>query len=229
MNTNAMTWYDSSGNTVLLRYVPPKSRVLDIGCATGRRGAWLREHLGCRVVGVEFNPEMAEIARSRCDGVHLANLEELPELPEADASFDVLIFGDVLEHLRNPEQVLRYLQRYLSRDGRVLISLPNFLFLFVRIKVVLGLFRYTEYGILDKTHLRFFTKDTAGELVRDCGLTVLAWDYMPPEYGPWRVFPSPVRRMLAHGWPSLFAFQFVLNCARNADDESRAESGGRNA
>ncbi len=228
MNTTSLTWYDSSGNTVLLRYVPPKSRVLDVGCATGRRGAWLREHRGCQVVGVDYNPEMVEIARTRCDAVHLANLEDLPELPEADASFDVLVFGDVLEHLRNPEQVLRYLQRYLRRDGRVLISLPNFLFLFVRIKVVLGLFRYTEYGILDKTHLRFFTKITAGELARDCGLSVVARDYMPPEYGPWRVFPPAVRRMLAHGWPSLFAFQFVLNCARVADDKSRAESGGRN-
>lgn len=221
MNANSLTWYDSSGNTVLLRYVPPKSRVLDIGCATGRRGAWLREHLQCQVVGVEFNPEMAEIARTRCDDVHVADLEDLPELPEPDASFDVLIFGDVLEHLRNPDQVLRYLQRYLSRDGCVLISLPNFLFLFVRIKVVLGLFRYTEYGILDKTHLRFFTKATAGELARDCDLTVRTWDYMPPEYGPWRIFPPAVRRLLAHGWPSLFAFQFVLDCVRSGDSGPR--------
>lgn len=217
MDTNSLTWYDSGGNTVLLRYVPPGSRVLDVGCATGRRCAWLREHLQCRAVGVEYNPEMVEAARSRCDDVHLANLEELPELPQADASFDVLIFGDVLEHLRNPEQVLTYLQRYLTPGGRILISLPNFLFLFVRIKVVLGLFRYTEYGILDKTHLRFYTKVTAGELARDCGLAVRNWDYMPPEYGPWRVFPAMVRRMLVHAWPSLFAFQFVLNCSRPAD------------
>ena len=220
MGTASLTWYDSGGNTVLLRYVPPGSRVLDIGCATGRRGAWLREHLQCRVVGVEYNPEMVEVARTRCDEVHQANLEELPELPQPDGSFDVLIFGDVLEHLRNPEQVLTYLQRYLSRGGRVLISLPNFLFLFVRIKVVLGMFRYTEYGILDKTHLRFYTKVTAGELAENCGLVVRAWDYMPPEYGPWRIFPPAVRRMLSLGWPSLFAFQFVLNCARPADGES---------
>lgn len=214
MAASSLTWYDSSGNTVLLRYVPPGARVLDVGCATGRRCAWLREHLQCQAVGVEYNPEMVEAARGRCDGVHLANLEDLPELPEPDSSFDVLIFGDVLEHLRNPEQVLTHLQRYLKPGGRVLISLPNFLFLFIRIKVVLGLFRYTEYGILDKTHLRFYTKVTAGELAQDCGLTVRNWDYMPPEYGPWRVFPPVIRRMLAHGWPSLFAFQFVLDCVR---------------
>ena len=217
MDTASLTWYDSGGNTVLLRYVPAGSRVLDIGCATGRRGEWLRKHLQCQVVGVEYNPEMVEVARTRCNEVHQANLEDLPELPQPDGSFDVLIFGDVLEHLRNPEQVLTYLQRYLSRGGRVLISLPNFLFLFVRIKVVLGIFRYTEYGILDKTHLRFYTKVTAGELAENCGLIVRTRDYMPPEYGPWRIFPPAVRRMLSHGWPSLFAFQFVLNCVRATD------------
>lgn len=215
----AATWYDSDGNTKLLRFVPSGSRVLDIGCATGRRGAWLREHSQCQVVGVEIDPSMVAAARPRCDDVHQADIEDLPALPYPDESFDILIFGDVLEHLKDPERVLVYLQRYLRPGGRVLISLPNFLFLFVRIKVVLGLFRYTEYGILDKTHLHFYTRVTAGELAENCGLAVRVWDYMPPGYGPWRMIPASVRNVAARVWPSLFAFQFVMNCARREHRE----------
>ena len=88
-------------------------------------------------------------------------------------------FGDVLEHLKNPERALVHLLTYLSPDGIAVISIPNFVYFTVRLKVLLGLFRYADWGILDRTHLHFYTRRTAQEMVEKCGLTVRAWDFRP--------------------------------------------------
>jgi methionine biosynthesis protein MetW len=209
--TSAAPRYDDICNPLIQQFIPAGSKVLDLGCATGVRAAWLREHRKCWVAGVELDPAMAALARDRCDSLQEANLDDLPSLPYPTSHFDVLIFGDVLEHLKYPEQALVHLLSYLSPDGIAVISIPNFVYLSVRLKVLLGRFHYVDWGILDRTHLHFYTRRTAREMVEKCGLSVRTWDFRPPERG---ILPPALLRSVAKVWPSLFAIQFVMVCAR---------------
>jgi methionine biosynthesis protein MetW len=203
--------YDDICNPLVQRFVPAGSKVLDLGCSTGIRAAWLREHRKCWVAGVEVDKAMATVARERCDSLQEADLDDLPLLDYPQSHFDVLVFGDVLEHLKSPERSLVHLLRYLGPEGIAVISIPNFAFLTVRLKVLLGRFRYADWGILDRTHLHFYTRQTAREMVEQCGLTIRAWDFRPPL---WPILPEALRGRIAKIWPSLFAIQFVMVCAR---------------
>jgi len=203
--------YDAICNPLVQEFIPAGSKVLDLGCSTGLRAAWLRVHRKCWVAGVEIDKAMAAVARERCDSLQEADLDDLPLLPYPQSHFDVLVFGDVLEHLKNPERALVHLMRYLGPCGIAVISIPNFVFLSVRLKVLLGRFRYADWGVLDKTHLHFYTQQTAREMVEQCGLTVRKWDFRPPL---WRILPEALRESMAKLRPSLFAIQFVMVCAR---------------
>jgi len=211
--------YDDICNPLVQQFIPAGSKVLDLGCSTGLRAAWLREHNQCWVAGVEIDKAMAALARGRCDSLQEADLDDLPLLPYPQSHFDVLVFGDVLEHLKNPERTLVHLLHYLGPDGIAVISIPNFAFLSVRLKVLLGRFRYSDWGILDKTHLHFCTQQTAREMVTQCGLTVRAWDFRPPL---WQVLPKALRGGLTKMRPSLFAIQFVMVCARTGTSRPEA-------
>ncbi|HEY9141582.1 MAG TPA: class I SAM-dependent methyltransferase [Bryobacteraceae bacterium] len=206
--------YDDICNPLVQQFVPAGSKVLDLGCSTGIRAAWLREHRKCWVAGVEIDKAMAALARERCDSLQEVDLDDLPLLPYPQSHFDVLVFGDVLEHLKNPERVLVHLLQYLGPDGIAVISLPTFAYFGVRLRVLLGRFRYADWGILDRTHLHFYTRQTAREMVEQCGFTVRAWGFRPPL---WPVLPKALRGAMTKVWPSLFAIQFVIVCARPGD------------
>lgn len=151
--------------------------VLDVGCSTGVNGKYLLDKkMAKEVYGIEYNSEMAQNARENGIKIIEGDLnnpqflkEALQELPQ----FDVIIFGDILEHLFSPENVLFDLVNKLKSDGQVLISLPNIshieLFIQVYIK---GTWPKNTRGIFDKTHLRWFTKKDAFNLVEYCGLFV---------------------------------------------------------
>jgi len=153
----------------MLRLTGPNKRVIDFGCATGYL-AQLLSHQGCTVTGVEVNPEAAKVAEQFCEQVVVANLDSvaLEEL-FPDQKFDVAIFGDVLEHLRNPWEVLRKTRQLLQPEGYVVASIPNVAHGTIRLALLQGRFEYTEFGILDNTHLRFFTCKTVETLFRDSG------------------------------------------------------------
>lgn len=158
---------------LLLDLVPPGSSVLDVGCAAGYLGRPLVQR-GCRVWGIEA--DAAAVASGSDAGyqdLRCADLDELAALPW-EQEFDVVLAADVLEHVRFPERVLRMLVGTLGPGGRVVVSLPNVAHLSVRAGLALGRFRYTETGILDRTHLHFYTFATARELVEACGLEVEA-------------------------------------------------------
>ncbi len=214
--TIAALRYDDMGNTMLLPMIPAGKKVLDVGCSTGLRAKWLREHRNCWVAGIEIDPDMAALAAERCNSLQIADLDALPPLPHPDSFFDVLVFGDVLEHLKDPPGLVVQLMKYMRPDGIVVISIPNFVFLDIRLRILFGQFRYTKKGILDGTHLRFYTRRTLREMLEQCGLSVSKWDYTPPWFGVWRVFPGPVRRLMARIWPTLLAGEFVVTCVRAA-------------
>lgn len=162
----------------VLRFVDAGHHVLDIGCATGWQSRQLVER-GCTVVGVEVDPAAAERARRWCQRVVVCDLDVADLAVEiGDERFDVIAAGDVLEHLRDPVGLLRSVAPLLRAGGRVVASIPNVAHGSVRLALLTGAFPYAEAGLLDRTHLRFFTRDSVEELFASSGYTIDALDRM---------------------------------------------------
>ena len=148
-------------------------RVLDVGCGAGALGAALREERGIEVMGLELAADAAARARERLDRVVEADLDGLEDLPFERGGFDAMVFGDVLEHLRDPHRLLRNLRPWLADDGVLVCSIPNV----GHWSVVLPLLThdrwpYADAGLLDRTHVHFFTLAEAELMLRDCGFTL---------------------------------------------------------
>lgn len=166
-------------NVALARAVGRPRTVLDVGCGIGLNGA-VAKAKGARVVGIELDPDRAARARERLDEVLTVDLEtDALERALAGRRFDLILFGDVLEHLRDPGTLLRRLVPHLEDGGHVVVSLPNVAAWTVRLGLLAGRFDYEPSGILDDTHLRFFTRRTAIELVERAGLELLHVDQNP--------------------------------------------------
>lgn len=161
-----------TSHALLVELTGANKRVLDVGCDTGYLGEVLTTH-GCQVAGVEIDERTAGAARERLTEVVVADLESV-ELVDffGPERFDVVIFGDVLEHLRDPLPVLRRARRLLAPGGSVLISTPNVAHGDIRLALLQGRWRYTKLGILDQTHTRFFTKDSLVAFLADAGFVL---------------------------------------------------------
>lgn len=159
---------DNSSLKKMLCLVGENKRVIDFGCATGYFARLLYER-GCEVTGVEVNPKAAKVAENYCKEVIVADLDfvSLNEIlleQTSSEKFDVAIFGDVLEHLRNPWKVLEETRKLLKPQGYVIASIPNIAHGAIRLALLQGNFQYQPLGILDNTHLRFFTRQTVEHL-----------------------------------------------------------------
>jgi methionine biosynthesis protein MetW len=154
--------------------VPPAARrVLDVGCGAGTFGAALKAERGIEVAGVELFAEAAAQAADRLDDVVVANLDDVRELPFAERSFDAMVFGDVLEHLRDPHRLLRMLRRYLADDGTLVCSIPNVKHWSVVFPLLVNdRWEYADAGLLDRTHVHFFTLEEAGRMFQETGFEV---------------------------------------------------------
>ncbi|MEY2333317.1 glycosyltransferase [Acidithiobacillus ferrianus] len=143
----------------IARRIPHGSTVLDVGCAVGVLGQYLTEQQGCNVDGIEGNAEAAEIARPFYRRIMITDLEsaDLRQLLEG-IRYDRIVCADVLEHLRDPGQLLRQFSDLLTPGGKVIISIPNIAHVGVFLELLSGDFRYRDEGLLDRTHLRFFTR-----------------------------------------------------------------------
>jgi len=147
----------------------PPREVLDVGCFCGGSGRWLKEQFpGARVTGIEMLDKAAEVAREAYDEVHVGKFEDV-DISGWHGKFDVIVAADVLEHMYNPWSVLQKLKPLLARGGAIYISLPNIRNLNILIKLAGGEWRYTGAGILDITHIRFFTKAQALEMLKQTG------------------------------------------------------------
>lgn len=199
--------------------------VLEVGPATGAVAKLLKER-GCRVTGIETDPATAQVAeqyfvRMIVGDVERMNLSEV--FPEE--RFDVVIFGDVLEHLAEPQRVLENVSSVLAPGGSVVASIPNVAHASVRLALLGGRFRYTDQGLLDRTHLRFFDKEGVEELFAGAGYAVAEWRRVEvdvfstelalrPQHFPSRLVEAAVSS------PEGLTYQFVVT-ARLADATSR--------
>jgi O-antigen biosynthesis protein len=156
-----------------LGLIAPGKAVLELGPATGRVTRVLKQR-GCRVVAVEQDGNMAANLEPYCSRVIVGDVERL-SLPEAfgEQRFDVILAGDFLEHLAHPLELLQQLKPYLSEDGYVVASIPNIAHGSVRLALLQGKFEYRDIGILDRTHLRFFTLESILRLFCDAGFAVV--------------------------------------------------------
>src|SRR5437879_432853 len=173
INTCKYTCFDAtqeSSHNLLVGLVRPGARVLEFGCATGYMSEVLKTRLGCSVTGIELHPEAAELARRHCERVILGDAEllDFQEVLGNDR-FDFILFADVLEHLREPGAVLRKIRPFLAEGGAILASIPNIAHASVRLSLLCGEFRYRDLGLLDNTHLRFFTRDSIQDLFEEAG------------------------------------------------------------
>lgn len=155
----------------VVRLVGRHKRVLDLGCATGSLAKVLTAR-GCTVVGVERDPEAAELAREHCHAVVVADLAttDLSELAEL-GPFDVVVAADVLEHLVEPARVLRAALGHLADGGYLVTSIPNVAHGSVRLALLAGQFPYADLGLLDHTHLRFYTRESMIDMLVEGGAT----------------------------------------------------------
>jgi 2-polyprenyl-3-methyl-5-hydroxy-6-metoxy-1,4-benzoquinol methylase len=151
------------------------SRVLELGPATGYMTRTFKQR-GCTIVGIELDPEMAAKAEKFTKKMIVGDIDQLDlEAELGEERFDAIVAADVLEHLRDPLKILRELKKFLEPDGSFVISFPNVAHGSVRLSLLSGRFDYQDIGLLDSTHLRFFTRESFEELLDEAelGLAVL--------------------------------------------------------
>jgi glycosyltransferase involved in cell wall biosynthesis/precorrin-6B methylase 2 len=193
-------------------------RVLEIGTATGYLTAEMVK-LGCTVTGVEQDQEMASLAREFCDELVVGDIETMDL--EGFGRYDAIIFGNVLEHVRNPREVLKRVSGLLKRDGRVLLSLPNTANVWTRLKFLLGRFDYSQVGIFDQSRLQLFTLRSSKKLAKDAGLDIIRVNAVPIPLPSLLSMVDTRRRV--RGWhllnwgltkitKALFGYNLILVC-----------------
>ncbi|MDB6082428.1 MAG: methyltransferase protein [Gammaproteobacteria bacterium] len=162
-------------NPDLLRLIPADARtVVEVGCSSG---ALAREYKklnpACRYVGVEVMPKYAQLAQRHCDTVFELDVEGVTEEAfRASLVGDCWVFGDSLEHLKDPWSLLAKIRRSIAADGCVVACIPNAQHWSVQARLNCGAFRYEESGLLDRTHLRWFTRITIIEMFQEAGFRI---------------------------------------------------------
>lgn len=178
----------------LARMVASGQRVLELGTGPGTVTRILHNK-GCKVTGVEMDPETLAMCAPFCERTLQANLEDPAwHASLAGEKFDVVMCADVLEHLRDPRPLLTLLPQFLNDTGCVLMSLPNATHLSVVASLMAGRFPYQTKGLLDNTHLRFFGREDIDALLRECGLVWQRWE---------TVLVEPAQAELSHYWNQL--------------------------
>lgn len=161
----------------MIEFVGSDRRVIDFGCWTGFVSRVLKER-GCYVAGIEIDPQAAEGARGVCDRVVVGDLDELDLADVLEGEkYDVGLFGDVIEHLKNPGRVLAQTREVLLPGGYIVLSVPNIAHASIRLMLLKGEFNYEETGILDDTHLKYYTRESIGDFLESCGymVDVMEW------------------------------------------------------
>jgi 2-polyprenyl-3-methyl-5-hydroxy-6-metoxy-1,4-benzoquinol methylase len=177
-------------NEVVFSFVPTSAkRILDVGCGTGMLGARLRSVRERTVIGITYSHTEAERARSRLSDVVCADINNLDIA--SLGKFDCVVLSHILEHLYAPEALLEQLKSSLTQDAVIVVALPNVLWYRQRIQFMLGKWRYQDWGVLDRTHFRFFDRKSARALVENAGFEIMQMR----DDGP---FPltRPVRKLL---------------------------------
>lgn len=199
--------------------LPGGLRLLDLGAAGGHLGRAVRERCSF-LAGVEPDPTLPSSARTGYDDWRQVDAFHAGEWAEP---FDVVVCADVLEHLVDPRAMLARIHDWLHPDGILLVSLPNIANVSIRLALLAGRFRYTDRGILDRSHVSFYTRSSARHLLEDSGFrvrsvqpTAMPYELALPGVSA-RPIVAPLRefaQVTARAWPTLFGYQFVFEAIR---------------
>ncbi len=204
----------SSHEQILARINQP-GKALDLGSSNGLITESLIQK-GVSSFCVDMVPK--EKVMAKCEQYFQINLEEYKDL-KFKREFDYIILADVVEHIRNAPGMLQYIQRFVKEDGKIVVSVPNIAIWFYRLSLLVGRFNYGPKGTLDETHVRFYTLSTIIQLMERCGYIVtsvrptgLPFEVVFESIGKSKVLRAVDRLYYAFArmWPTLFAYQFVL-------------------
>lgn len=219
------TWKEIPGSShdLLRRRIhamPPGLRLLDLGAAGGHLGRAVRGRCSF-LAGVEPDRSLPESARSGYDDWRAVDALAAGAWPQL---FDAVVCADVLEHLAQPEELLGRIREWLKPGGKLFVSLPNVANVSIRVSLLFGDFRYTDRGILDRSHLSFYTRESARHLLEGSGFRIVAMEptAMPYELaapglvrGALRTATRGFAQATARVAPTLFGYQFVFEADRS--------------
>lgn len=210
MNYNLKPFKWSSHERIL-DLIPQNTKVLDVGCASGYLAALMKEK-GCLVDGIDNDAEAVKETKKYCNAFVLDISKE-----KIQGKYDIIVLGDILEHLEYPLPILSSLKANLNDGGHIIVSLPNIVNIYPRLKILFGHFDYEEKGIFDRTHLRFFTRKSFKQFINDAEYKIEKLEYTPiPIYLKFPNIPKSLMNpfyyifyLLSISWPTMFAYQFV--------------------
>ncbi len=214
---------ERSSLSVLAGLIAPQdASVLDLGLGSGALGRHLVARGAKAPDGVTYNPAEADLARPHYGRVEVADLEQA-DLPTmfAGQRYDFIVCADVLEHLRQPERVMAACRELLTPTGQVLISVPNVGYAGLMGELMAGEFKYRPEGLLDNTHLRFFTRRSMQRFLQECGWHAVGWDTVARELPDsefavaFDKLPPPVARHLL-SLPDALSYQFIVQARPGA-------------
>ena len=218
---NVYTFKDFEGSShrilidLIRRNVPRGGTLLDLGAAGGELGAALRDRFD-RTIGFEYDKGRIGQLRHHFDSVVITDLETVAALPR---NVRVVVLADIVEHLRNSTTLLSCVKQSLAPDGRLFISVPNIANITVRLGLLFGVFEYRDRGILDFTHVRFFTMRTIKREIERAGFRIIAvrGSSVPIRLIVGRWMPEFLLRIgermltwITRVWRSLFAYQIII-------------------
>lgn len=160
----------------MLDNIEPNKNLLDVGCSSGYFGSYLKKIKDLKVDGIEISEDRHD-AKKVLDTVYSFDLESPWPSSIQKNRYDYILLGDILEHLVHPELVLQKLKTILKQDGLIFISIPNIAHISTRLELLEGNFTYEQTGLLDNTHLRFFTLDSIKRMTHEQGYTINKIDY----------------------------------------------------
>lgn len=198
--------------------------ILDVGCADGFLDKILIKY-GHKVYGIEKNKEDILSAKKWCQEVMICNLDNINELKfnfKKDF-FDIIIFSSVLEHLKSPSDVITKLLLFLKDKGKIIIAISNIANIYIRFNLLFGRFNYSKKGLLDETHIKFFTLKTAKKLIESANLKINKLDVTPvplplifssTSKGKLFNFVHQINYFLAKLFKTLFGYIFIIEAKK---------------
>lgn len=215
-NTAVANYYSMARKEVAPLIPAPKAKILEIGCGAGATLAYLKHQGLCHIAyGVELMPTPAQEAAKVCDNLWVDNIETFTP-PIASNSLDVILCLDVLEHLVDPWAVVKKLTPLLKKNGVLIASIPNIRHHSVLRQIIFnGDFTYEDWGILDRTHLRFFTRKTILQLAECSGLNVdLVQNLHGLKLRHWWKPKRAIKMLLNKIFPHFFAIQYLVRARK---------------
>ena len=209
----------------MIKNIQPNSTVLEVGPATGYMTKYLKDELQCKVYIVEIDKDAYQKANNYAQKGFCGNIEENEWIKEFnDIKFDVITFADVLEHLSDPEKVLNTVKDFLKPDGRIIISVPNIAHNAVLVNLFNNTFEYTNTGLLDNTHIHFFSYDSIYKMIHRCGYVCIEqssvnFDY---QYAGLNNSKNDVPDMISYYLDTRkygFVYQFLFILKNKTDNE----------